>query len=182
MTNFRRAVSIVLAAATLGVVLTYVLGAQAILHSPYAEPGHELFMSIYVPLIQGVTGDHESMSQINGSPSQEGRQMQGMNQGMIGNNMLGGPDGMAAAGLAAVVIMGAVIFAVVAFASLWNQKSYVTAGLLAASGIILLIPPLVNMNFVIPGPIIGVAAGLGILGLGLTNSIRIARTAIVATR
>jgi hypothetical protein len=56
------------------------------------------------------------------------------------------------------------------------------AGLLAASGIILMILPLANMNFVIPGPIIGVIVGLMILGLGLAKSIRTARAVMVVPR
>jgi hypothetical protein len=109
-------------------------------------------------------------------------QMQGMNQGLIGNNMLGSPVGSAAGGLAAVAIMGAITFAVAAFVISWKQRSSVVAGLLAASGIILMILPLANMNFVIPGPIIGVAVGLAILGLGVAKGIRTARPTAVATR
>jgi hypothetical protein len=56
------------------------------------------------------------------------------------------------------------------------------AGLLAASGVILMILPLANINFVIPGPIIGVAVGLAIFGLGMVKGIRTARTAVVAAR
>jgi hypothetical protein len=105
-----------------------------------------------------------------------------MNQGLIGNNMLGSPAGLAAGGLAAVVVMGAITFAVAAFVISWKQRSFVVAGLLAASGIILMILPLANMNFVIPGPIIGLVAGLAIFGLGMAKGIRTARTAVVAAR
>jgi hypothetical protein len=42
MTNLKLAVATGLAATTLAVVLTYVLGAEAILQSSYAEPAHNL--------------------------------------------------------------------------------------------------------------------------------------------
>src|SRR5919197_4613961 len=108
VTSWRSVLSVGLAAATLAVILTYVLGAQAILQSPYAEPSHKLFMSIYVPLIQGITGGHSSKSQLHGGPASDS-QMQGMSEyqmqrpmGLIGNNMLGSPTGPAAAGFGAV--------------------------------------------------------------------------------
>ncbi len=172
MTRLRRILSVGLAAATLAVVLTYVLGAQALLQTPYAEPAHKLFMSMYTPLIQAITGGHSSMSQIHGGPASDS-QMQGT-MGLIGNNMLGSPAGMAAAGLAAVVLMGAITLAAAAFVISWKQRSFVVAGLLAASGVILMILPLANMNFVIPGPIIGVIVGLVIFGLGVAEGIRTA--------
>ena len=186
----RHALSIGLGAATLAVVLTYVLGAQALLQTPQAEEGHNLFMSIFTPLIQGITGGHRSMSQIHGGPASEEStmqgmsesQMQGMNQGLIGNNMLGSPVGFAAGGLAVVVVTSAITIAVAAFVISWNQRSYVVAGLLAASGIILMILPLTNMNFVIPGPIIGFAVGLAIFGLGVAKGIGTARAVTVAPR
>jgi hypothetical protein len=188
--SLRHVLSMGLGAATLAVVLTYVLGAQALLQTPQAEEGHNLFMSIFTPLIQGITGGHRSMSQMHGGPASEGStmqgmsesQMQGMNQGLIGNNILGSPAGLAAGGFAAVVVMGAITFAVAAFVISWKQRSFVVAGLLATSGIILMILPLANMNFLIPGPIIGVAVGLAILGLGVAEGIRTARTAVVAAR
>jgi hypothetical protein len=89
---------------------------------------------------------------------------------------------MSAAGLAAVVLMGAISLATAAFVISWKQRSYLIAGLLAASGIMLMILPLANLNFVIPGPIIGVVVGLGILGLGVAKGIRTARAIIVAPR
>ncbi len=90
--------------------------------------------------------------------------------------MLGSPPGMAAAGLAAVVLLGVIPLAGAAFGISWKQRSFVVAGILAASGIILMILPLANMNFVIPGPVIGLVVGLGIVGLGLAKGIRTART------
>lgn len=180
MINLRQIVSVGLAAATLAVVLTYALGAQTILQSPYAEPSHNLYMSMFTPLIQATTGGHESMARMHGGQASEPA-MQEMPEseirgtmGILANNMLGGPQGMAAAGLGAVVIQGAAVLAVAAFVVSWKQKSLIVAGLLAASGTILAALPLANMNFAIPGPIIGVVIGLGILGLGMAKGIRTA--------
>jgi hypothetical protein len=184
MTNFRQVLSIGLAAAMLAIVLTYVLGAPAILRSPYAEPGHQLFMSIYAPLIQGITGGHSSMSQMHGGQASDS-ETQGMSEsqmqsmGLIGNNMLGSPAGPAAAGFAAVILMGATALTAAAFVVSWKQRSFVVAGLLTASGVTLMILPLANMNPAIPGPIIGLIVGLGILGLGVANGIGTARAVAV---
>jgi hypothetical protein len=173
MTNLRHVFSIGLAAATLAVVLTYVLGAPAILQSPYAEPGHELFMSIYAPLVQGITGGHSSMSQMHGAQASDSQMQRSM--GLIGNNMLGSPAGPAAAGFASVVVMGAIALTAAAVVVSWKQRSFVVAGLLAASGVVLMILPLANMNFAFPGPILGVVVGLAILGLGVAKGIGTAR-------
>jgi hypothetical protein len=43
-----------------------------------------------------------------------------------------------------------------------------------------MILPLANMNFMIPGPIIGVIVGLMILGLGVAKGIRTAKPVTVA--
>jgi hypothetical protein len=190
MRNFRYTLSTGLGAATLAVVLTYVLGAQALLQTPQAEEGHNLFMSMFKPLIQAITGGHRSMAQIHGgSPASEEEstmqemsesQMQGMNQGLIGNNILGSPATLPAGGLAVIVVTSAIALAAAAFVVSWKQRSFLVAGLLAASGIILMILPLANMNFVIPGPIIGVIVGLVILGLGVAKGIRTARAVTVA--
>jgi hypothetical protein len=184
MGNFRYILSIGLGAATLAVVLTYVLGAQALLQTPQAEEGHNLFMSMFKPLIQAITGGHRSMAQIHGgSPaSEEESMMQGMNQGLIGNNILGSPATLPAGGLAVIVVTTAIALAAAAFVVSWKQRSFPVAGLLAASGIILMILPLANMNFVIPGPIIGVIVGLMILGLGVAKGIRTARAVMVVPR
>lgn len=184
MRNFRYTLSIGLGAATLAVVLTYVLGAQALLQTPQAEEGHNLFMSMFKPLIQAITGGHRSIAQIHsGSPaSEEESMMQGMNQGLIGNNILGSPATLPAGGLALIVVTSAIALAAAAFVVSWKQRSFLVAGLLAASGIILMILPLANMNFVIPGPIIGVIVGLVILGLGMAKGIRTARAVTVAPR
>jgi hypothetical protein len=189
--NLRYILSIGLGGATLVVVLTYVLGAQTLLQTPQAEEGHNLFMSMFMPLIQGITGGHRSMAQMHGGSASveekstmqgmsESQMQSGMNQGLIGNNILGSPKTLPAGGLAVNVVAGAITFAIAAFVISWKQRSYVIAGLLIASGIILMILPLANMNFGIPGPIIGVIVGLIILGLGLVKGIRTARAVTVA--
>ena len=189
MAKLRYILSIALGAATLAVVLTYVLGAQALLQTPQAEEGHNLFMSMFMPLIQGITGGHRSMAQMHGGVPASDSQMQemsesqmqgGMNSGILGKNMLGSPDGMAAAGFAAVILMVVIPLAAAAFIVSWRQRSFLVAGLLAASGVILMILPLANMNFAIPGPIIGVVVGLGIVGLGVIKGIRTASAVMVA--
>jgi hypothetical protein len=177
MGKLRHILSIGLAAATLAIVLTYVLGAPALLQTAQAEEGHELFMSLFMPLIQTITGGHRSMAQMHGGTPAPGPTMEGMSEsqvqdmrqgtrGLIGNNILGSPATLPAGGLAVNVVAGAITFAIVAFVISLKQRSYVVAGLLAASGIILMILPLANMNFLIPGPIIGFIVGLVILGLG----------------
>lgn len=111
-------------------------------------------------------------------------QMRGgeMNQGLIGNNILGSPATLPAGGLAVIVVTSSIALAVAAFVVSWKQRSFLVAGLLAASGIILMILPLANMNFAIPGPIIGVIIGLVILGLGLAQAVKTARTVTVVPR
>jgi hypothetical protein len=194
MRNLRHILSIGLAAATLAVVLTYVLGAPSLLRTPQAEEGHNLFMSVFAPLVQAITGGHRSMAQLHGGPAlEEESTMQGMSEsqvhetrqgmtGLIGNDILGSPATLSAGGLAVIVVTSAITLAVAAFVVSWKQRSFLVAGLLAASGIILMILPLANMNFVIPGPIIGVVVGLAIFGLGVAKGIRTARTAVVAAR
>jgi hypothetical protein len=183
MRSVRHVLSIGLSGATLAVVLTYVLGAQALLQTPQAEEGHELFMSMFMPLIQGITGGHRSMSQMHGGiPASDSQMQGGMNQGLIRNNILGSPKTLPAGGLAVNVVAGAIAFSIAAFVISWKQRSYLVAGLLAASGIILMILPLANMNFMIPGPIIGVIVGLVILGLGVAKGIRTTKAVTVAPR
>ena len=193
MRNLRDVLSIGLAAATLAVVLTYVLAAPLLLQTPQAEEGHNLFMSMFKPLVQAITGSHRSMAQIHGGgpASEEESMMQGMsqsqmqggmNQGLIGNNILGSPATLPGGGLAVIVVTSAIALAAAAFVVSWKQRSFLVSALLAASGIILMILPLANMNFVIPGPIIGVIVGLVILGLGVAKGIRTARAVTVAPR
>ena len=82
MAKLRYILSVGLAAATLAVVLTYVLGAPALLQTPQAEEGHNLFMSTIMPLIQGIVGSHSSMAQMHGGPASDS-QMQGMSESEI---------------------------------------------------------------------------------------------------
>ncbi len=195
--NLKYILSIGFAAATLVVVLTYVLGAQAILQTPLAEQGHNLFMSLFKPLMQAIAGGHRSMAQIHGGgPMSEEQQQQqstmkemseskmqgegGMNQGLIGNNILGSPSTLPAGGFAVIVVTSAITLAVAAFVVSWNHRSFLVAGLLVASGIILMILPLASINFAIPGPIIGVIVGLVVLVLGVAKAVRTATAVTVA--
>jgi hypothetical protein len=192
MEKLRYILSISLAAATLVIVLTYVLGAPALLQTAQAEEGHKLFMSLFMPLIQAIIGGHSSMAQMHGdgAPASEST-MEGMSEsqvqemrqgtmGLIGNNILGSPATLPAGGLAVNVVAGAITFAIAAFVISWKQRSFIVAGLLAASGVILMILPLANMNFVIPGPILGFIVGLVILGLGVAKGARTARAVRIA--
>ena len=194
MGKLRYILSIGLAGATLAIVLSYVIGAPALLQTVQAEEGHELFMSLFMPLIQAITGGHSSMAQMHGgnAPASEST-IDGMSElqvhktrqgtmGLIGNNILGSPATLPAGGLAVNVVAGAITFAIAAFVISWKQRSFLVAGLLTASGIILMILPLANMNFVIPGPIIGAIVGLVILGLGVAKGIRTARAVTVAPK
>jgi hypothetical protein len=84
--------------------------------------------------------------------------------------------------------LSTVVLATAAFITSWKQGSFPIAGLLAATGVIGMIPGLIalaNVNFaviVFPGPISGVIYGLGILGLGVAKGIRTARTVTVSPR
>jgi len=88
-------------------------------------------------------------------------------------------------GLVPELGIGAIPLAVAAFAVSWNQRSYLVAGLLAASGIIGMIPGLIATGYlsftVFPGPINGVIYGLGIFGLGVVKGIRTTKNATAAT-
>jgi hypothetical protein len=178
MMKLRRVLSVGLAAATLAVVLAYMLGGQALLQSPYVEPGHNLVMS----LMRGIGGPVLSASQMHPGPTSES-QTQSPMHGIIGNNVLGGQATLPAGGLAAVVVISTIALAAAAFVVLWKKRSFAVAGLLAASGIILMIPPLIalmNINFAVigfQGPLVGVTFGLVILGLGVAKGIETTRTA-----
>ena len=79
-----------------------------------------------------------------------------------------------------VLSLGAMVLATAAFVVSWKQRSYLVAGILAASGIIFMVPALNAMGYslqviVFPGPILGVIFGLVIFGLGLAMGIRVAR-------
>jgi hypothetical protein len=187
MRNLRHILSVGLAAGALAVVLTYVLGAQALLQTPQAEEGHNVFMSMFKPLIQAITGGHSSMSQMHGGPQTQDQSMsQSPTQGLIGNNILGSPATLPAGGLAVIVVASAIGLAAAAFVVSWKQRSLLVAGLLAASGIILMILPLAALAntavIVFPGPILGVIFALVIFGLGVAKGIRSATPTVIAAR
>jgi hypothetical protein len=83
-----------------------------------------------------------------------------------------------------VVPISAIVLATAAFAVSWNQRSYLVAGLLTASGIIFTLAALVATGYfvliAVPGPILGVIIGLGILGLGVAKGMITARTPVAA--
>ena len=85
-----------------------------------------------------------------------------------------------------VVPVGVLGLATAAFVISRRQRSFLVSGLLAASGILLMVPSLIATGYlamiVLPGPIIGVILGLGVLGLGIVKSIRTARSAMVIVR
>jgi hypothetical protein len=87
-------------------------------------------------------------------------------------------------GLVPVIGIGAIPLAVAALVVSWNQRSFLVAGLLAASGIIGMIPGLIATGYlaviVFPGPIYGVIYGLGIFGLGVAKGIRTTTRAVTA--
>jgi hypothetical protein len=85
-----------------------------------------------------------------------------------------------------VVPVGMLGLATAAFVISRRQRSFLVSGLLAVGGILLIVPSLIATGYlamiVLPGPIIGVIIGLGILGLGIVKSIRTARSAMVIVR
>ena len=90
------------------------------------------------------------------------------------------------AGLAPVFGIGAIVLATAAFVLSLKQKSFLVAGLLAASGIVFMIPAMMATGYfaviVFPGPILGVIFGLAIFGLGVAKGITSARKAVVIAR
>jgi hypothetical protein len=98
--------------------------------------------------------------------------------------------GIAVLGLATgtALNISSIALSALAFAVSWKQKSYLVSGLLAATGIIYMIPALIalaSINFaviVFPGPILGVIFGLAIFGLGVAKSVRTARAITAAPR
>ena len=99
--------------------------------------------------------------------------------------VVGGPAVMQGAGVAMAFVISAIALAVAAFIVSRNQRSFLVAGLLAASGAILMIPGLIATGYlsviVFPGPILGVIFGLGIFGFGVVSGIRTTRNATAAT-
>ncbi len=100
---------------------------------------------------------------------------------LVLTNVLGGPALLQSAGLAAAIVVSAIALSVAALVVSWKQRSFVVAGLLAASGIILMIPAIIATGYfaviVFPGPILGVIFGLVIFGLGMAKGIRTASMA-----
>lgn len=99
--------------------------------------------------------------------------------------VVGGPAVMQGAGVAMAFVISAIALAVAAFIVSRNQRSFLVAGLLAASGAILMIPGVIATGYlsviVFPGPILGVIFGLIIFGLGVVSGIRTTRNATAAT-
>jgi hypothetical protein len=96
-------------------------------------------------------------------------------------NALGNVAVVTKVGPAPVFSLSAIALATAAFVVSWKQRSFLVAGLLAASGIIFMVPALNAMGYsleviVIPGPVLGVIFGLAIVGLGVSKGIRTART------
>jgi hypothetical protein len=94
-----------------------------------------------------------------------------------------GPAPVLAAWFGPVVPIIAVALATAAFVVSWKHKSFLVAGLLAASGIIFMVASVIATEYfaviMVPGPILGVIFGLWILGLGLAKGIRTAKTAVI---
>jgi hypothetical protein len=90
------------------------------------------------------------------------------------------------AGLAAVFGISTIALAVAAFVLSLKKRSYVVAGLLAASGVMFMIPALIATGYlaviVVPGPILGVLFGLLIFGLGVAKGVRTVRAETVIAR
>jgi hypothetical protein len=96
-------------------------------------------------------------------------------------NALGNVALVTKVGPTPVFSLVAIMLASAAFIVSWKIRSYLVAGLLAASGIIFMVPALNAMGYsfdviVFPGPILGIIFGLAIFGLGMTTGIRSART------
>ena len=83
-----------------------------------------------------------------------------------------------------VVAFSAIGMSAAAFVLSWKQRSFLVAGLLATAGALFMIPALIATGFlaviVVPGPILGVIIGLGIMGLGIAKGVRTARAEMVA--
>jgi hypothetical protein len=81
-----------------------------------------------------------------------------------------------------VVPISAIGLSIAAFVVSWKQRSFLVGGLLAASGVLLMIPSLIATGYlaaiVVPGPILGVIIGLGIFGLGVAKGVGTARAPI----
>jgi hypothetical protein len=99
--------------------------------------------------------------------------------------------GLSLESFVAVLAISVIALSTGAFVISWKERSFLGAGLLAASGVIFMIHPLTNFvvhqhmvtghSEAIPwGPILVIILGLGILGLGISKAIRTARTTRIA--
>jgi len=83
------------------------------------------------------------------------------------------------AGLAPWPGIGIAVLAIAAFAVSRERRSFVVAGLLAASGVVGVVYALIKTEFLIassfPGPIFGIILGLPILGLAVAEAVGAAR-------
>lgn len=90
------------------------------------------------------------------------------------------------AGLAPWPGIGAIVLATLAFVVSWKHRSFLVAGLLAASGATGIIAGVINTQYfaviVFPGSILGVIIGLGILGPGVAKGMGTAKATLIATR
>jgi hypothetical protein len=81
---------------------------------------------------------------------------------------------------------GALVLGVSAFVVSWNQRSFLVAGLLAASGVIWMMPGMIATGYLsvitVPGPILGFISGLAIFGLGVAKGFGTAKTALLIAR
>jgi hypothetical protein len=100
--------------------------------------------------------------------------------------VVGGPAVLQGAGVAMAFVISAIALATAAFIVLRQQRSFLVAGLLAASGAILMMLGLIATGYlsviVFPGPILGIIFGLVIFGLGVAKGIRSARTAVIMAK
>jgi hypothetical protein len=83
------------------------------------------------------------------------------------------------AGLAPWPGIAVAVLATAAFARSRERRSFVVAGLLAASGIVGVVYGLLRTDFLLamsfPGPIFGIILGLPILGLGVAEAVAATR-------
>jgi hypothetical protein len=113
--------------------------------------------------------------------------------GMFGANQMTGMSGHASlaashfAGLSGSHVPGLIALALsgIAFAVSWNQRSYLVAGLLFATGILytLHLGPFLGDHSAIafPGPVVGLFIGHVIMALGVAKGIGSARTPVMKT-
>ena len=99
-------------------------------------------------------------------------------------NAIGNTAIILKAGPTPVLSLAAMALATASFVVTWHKRSLIVAGLLAASGVIFMIPALSAMGYslamiVFPGPILGVIFGLVILGLGIAMGVRARKVNLV---